>query len=323
MLRDAIDHLPPNRMAAPPATAFKSVLESCEFSIAGWPRRFMEQEMTAAITFCQMGGGEVDGPERAAASGRTFEYIEDKLCDAIYVFGIHEQRDDKAFDYLVLLFSDGSHLCQCRTLQTLRLFCRHVWAAMMYSPRFRFHVGLLHEHWLTEKARGTPQQDWPDVARPRWVVSNRHAAREVDGAAGEGEGEGVGGCSGRWKSFVGSSQTVQTVLLDLKEKGPTDQDRQVLYADVTKKLGQAASILSDRFSPTVAVALVDQFLTMVNVQAGGVGTTTTGGRGAALFMANPGTVRLPARTSNKRRPGAAERYTRGGSKRAATSGSQL
>ncbi|CAB1109534.1 unnamed protein product [Ectocarpus sp. CCAP 1310/34] len=81
MLRDAIDHLPPNRMVAPPATAFKSVLESCEFSIASWPRRFMEQEMTAAIMFCQMGGGEVDGPERAAALGRTFEYIEDKLCD--------------------------------------------------------------------------------------------------------------------------------------------------------------------------------------------------------------------------------------------------
>ncbi|CAB1120055.1 unnamed protein product [Ectocarpus sp. CCAP 1310/34] len=191
MLRDAIDHLPPNRMVAPPATAFKSVLESCEFSIASWPRRFMEQEMTAAIMFCQMGGGEVDGPERAAALGHTFEYIEGKLCDVIYVFGIHEQRDGKGFDYLVLLFSDGSHLCQCLTLQTLGLFCRHVWAAMMHSPRFtfqiglpfRFHVGLLHEHWLTEKARGTPQQDWPDVARPRWVVSNRHAAGEVDGAA--------------------------------------------------------------------------------------------------------------------------------------------
>ncbi|CAB1116228.1 unnamed protein product [Ectocarpus sp. CCAP 1310/34] len=118
--------------------------------------------------------------------------------------------------------------------------------------------------------------------------------------------------AGRWKSFVGSSQTVQTVLLDLKEKGPTDQDRQVLYADVTKKLGQAASILSDRFSPTVAVALVDQFMTMVNMQAGRVRTTTTGGRGAALFMANPGTLRLPARTSNERRPGAAERYTKRG-----------
>ncbi|CAB1105779.1 unnamed protein product [Ectocarpus sp. CCAP 1310/34] len=207
MLRDAIDHLPPNRMVAPPATAFKkSVLESCEFSIAGWPRRFMEQEMTAAIMFCQMGGGEADGPERAAALGRTFEYIEGKLCGVIYVFRIHEQRDGKAFDYLILLFSDGSNLCQCRTLQTLGLFCRHVWAAMMHSPRFRFHVGLLHEHWLTEKARGTPQQDWPDVARPRWVVSNRHAAREVDGAAGEGEGGGWGDAAGGGSLSLGAAR---------------------------------------------------------------------------------------------------------------------
>ncbi|CAM9522472.1 unnamed protein product [Pylaiella littoralis] len=70
-----------------------------------------------------------------------------------------EQRDNKTFDYLVLLFSDGSHLCQCRTLQTLGLLCRHLWGAMLHSPDFRFHVGLLHEHRLTETARGTPQQE--------------------------------------------------------------------------------------------------------------------------------------------------------------------
>lgn len=35
----------------------------------------------------------------------------------------------------------------------------------------------------------------------------------------------------------GSSKTVQTVLLDLEEKGPTAQDKKVLYADVAKKLG--------------------------------------------------------------------------------------
>ncbi|CAB1118006.1 unnamed protein product [Ectocarpus sp. CCAP 1310/34] len=113
----------------------------------------------------------------------------------------------------------------------------------------------------------------------------------------------------RWEQPDGAD----AVLLNLKEKGPTEQD------DVTKKLGQAASILSDRFSPTVAVALVDQFLTMVNMQAGGVGTTTTGGRGAALFMANPGTLRLPARTSNR----GDLALQKEGSKRAATSESQL
>ena len=130
---------------------------------------------------------------------------------------------------------------------------------------------------------------------------------------------GDDGSAGVWEAFVGSSQTVQTVLLDLKEKGPTAQDRQVLYADVTKKLGQAASILSDSVSPAVAVALVDQFLATVSAQAGGAAATRTGGR-VAPYVANPGTVRLSARTSNKRRRGAAEKYTRAGSRRAATSG---
>lgn len=65
-----------------------------------------------------------------------------------------------------------------------------------------------------------------------------------------------------------------------------------MYADVMKKLGQAASILSDSFSPTVAVALVDRFLTMINVQAGRAGATTTGDRREAL-AADPGAVCLP------------------------------
>lgn len=166
-LRDAIEHLPAVRMTTPATNAFSGVLDACKFPIALWPRRFTEQEMVAAVLFCQMGGGEVDGPERAAALQRSFEYIGNKLCDVSYVFGIQEHRDKKTFDYLVLLFADGSHLCQCRTLQTLGLLCRHVWAAMLHSPRFRFHIGLLHEHWLTETARGTPQKDWPDAAAPR------------------------------------------------------------------------------------------------------------------------------------------------------------
>ena len=187
---------------------------------------------------------------------------------------------------------------------------------MLHSPKFRFHVGLLHEHWLTKTARGTPQRDWPDASTPRWIVADRHAATAgamegFEGAAGDD------GFAGGWKAFVGSSQTVQTVLLDLKEKRPTAQDRQVVYADVTKKHGQAASILSDSVSPAVAVALVDQFLATVSAQAGGAAATRTGGS----LRRQPRHCRLPARTSNKRRRGAAEKYTRAGSKRAATSGS--
>ena len=68
MLRDAIQHLPPVRMAIPATTALKSVMEASEFLIAPWPRRFMEQKMGAAILYCRQGGKEIDVPERAEAS---------------------------------------------------------------------------------------------------------------------------------------------------------------------------------------------------------------------------------------------------------------
>ena len=126
-LRDAIQHLPPVRMAIPAPTAFKVVMEAPEFSIAPWPRRFMEQEMGAAILYCQL-GGEIAGSERAEALKRTFEYIAEKLCDVVFVFQVCESRGSHTYSYLVTLFSDGSHLCQCRTLQVLGLCCRHFWA---------------------------------------------------------------------------------------------------------------------------------------------------------------------------------------------------
>lgn len=186
MLRDAIQHLPPVRMAIPATTAFKGVMEASEFPIALWPRRFMEQEMGAAILYCQLGGEEIDGPERAEALKRTFEYIAEKLCDVVFVFQVCESRGSHTYTYLVTLFSDGSHLCQCRTLQVLGLCCRHFWAAMIHSRRFRFHVGLLHEHWLAEKARGTPEGDWPSAATPKWIAADRHggAAAGTDGFQG-------------------------------------------------------------------------------------------------------------------------------------------
>ena len=75
MLCDAIQQLPPVRIAIPAPTVFKGVMEASEFSIAPWPRRFMEQEMGAAILYCQLGGEEIAGPERTEALKRTFEYI--------------------------------------------------------------------------------------------------------------------------------------------------------------------------------------------------------------------------------------------------------
>ena len=92
MLRDAIQHLPPVRMAIPATTAFKGVMEASESPIALWLRQFMEQEMCAAILYYQLGGKEIDGPERAEALKRTFENIAEKLCDVVFVFQVCESR---------------------------------------------------------------------------------------------------------------------------------------------------------------------------------------------------------------------------------------
>ena len=78
--------------------------------------------------------------------------------------------------------------------------------------------------------------------------------------------------------------TVQAVLLELKEKGPTVQDRQVLYADVSKWLGQAASILSDSTPPSVALALAESFLASVSSQAQTYNGMRGGRRPSSTFL---------------------------------------
>ena len=116
---------------------------------------------------------DVDDTQRAVAFKRTFEYTEDKRCHVTFVFGVHEERDSKSYDYPVSLSSEGSHLCQCSTLQVLGLGCRHVWVAVLHI--FRSHVGLLHEHWVAEKARGAPEKEWSSKAASKWIVADRHA----------------------------------------------------------------------------------------------------------------------------------------------------
>lgn len=283
-LSDSIHHLPPVRMAVSATASHSLVLSACEFSIGRWPRRFMEQEMAAALLHCKQGGEEINGPQSADALSHTFEYISEKLCDVIFVYQVREERDSKSFPYVVLLFSDGSHLCQCRALQTLGLGCRHFWAAMLLHPKFRFHVGLLHEHWLTEKARRTLEEGWPPAATPEWIAADRQGGA-AGGTESVQEAASETGVGGGWKAVVGSSQTVQTVLLDLKGKGPSVQDRQILYADVSKTLGLSCSILSDTFPPEVAKVLADNFYAFICRQAQvhtGVRRSHWGGEGGNL-----------------------------------------
>ncbi|CAM9731196.1 unnamed protein product, partial [Laminaria digitata] len=127
---------------------------------------------------------------------------------------------------------------------------------MHQSDSFRFQVGLLNEHWLTETARGTPHSEWPQAA-VKWVVADRFrpavgAVTEVFQEAPSLSVSALGwGSTGdeSWKAFVLTGnfggQTIRRVVLELKEKGPTLQDRNVLYADVCEVLTEETEILVD------------------------------------------------------------------------------
>ena len=157
--------------------------------------------MTTLIMHYQLsGGGEVDGTQRAGAFKRTFEYTEDKRCHVALVFA--STRSVTPSPTTTLSHSPprvATCLCQCSTLQVLGLGCRHVWVAVLHI--FRSHVGLLHKHWLAEKAKGTPEKEWSSKAAPKWIVADRHAraagtTEDYEEAAFETGRRGIEGFSG-------------------------------------------------------------------------------------------------------------------------------
>lgn len=254
--------------------------------------------MGAAVSFCILGSEMLDGPDRAKAL-RAFDYIGEKLAQVTAVARIVESRDNQHYNYYVLRFDDGSHLCTCRTLQKLGVFCRHGFAAMLLSALFGFNVGLVHEHWLNQKARETPQESWPHDGVPKWILADNHG-----GAEGKMK-EVVGSTStGGWLAYAGTSyQTVQTVLLDVKEKGPSEQDRRVVFADVTKMCNEACAIMSDTLPPGEARILAENFVLNVRRLAVERNGQDKDGR---TVLGNMPTVRLPARASSKRQKSSIE-----------------
>ena len=67
--------------------------------------------MGAPILYCQLGGKEIDGPERAEALKRTFEYVAKNTYDVVFVFRVCESRGSHTYTYFVTLISGGSYLC--------------------------------------------------------------------------------------------------------------------------------------------------------------------------------------------------------------------
>ena len=188
------------------------------YALGKWPIKFKRDEMGAAALFCAGNDNAVlDGPDRTEALGKL-EFIGDLVVDVDTVAVIVENRSGKNMPYVVLAMNDGSHLClSCRTLWTLGLCCRHFFMAIRLICKFRFHIGILNQHWLVEQGR-RPITDWPATVAPKWAIARNHAATVEEDAIREAPVVPTGGQAGRWQAITDTT-TIESSLVDLKEKG--------------------------------------------------------------------------------------------------------
>ena len=112
---------------------------------------------------------------------------------------------------------------------------------MRLSCKFRFHIGILNQHWLVElvKQGRRPMTDWPATVAPKCAIARNHAATVEEDAIREAPVVPTGGQAGRWQAITDTT-TIESSLVDLKEKRATPQDRRFLYVDCIKRTTAAA-----------------------------------------------------------------------------------
>lgn len=148
--------------------AAQNGVEASVFALGSCPPRFMEQEQEqdqeqeqgVTLAFCTVGAVERDGRSRNEA---FLEHIGEKSMEENNVLREQEMRDRETHIYHIIHFEDGSHLCNCCTLQTLGIPCRHFYTAM-----------LMNDHRLNERARGTPVAHWLKGTEPHRVATETH-----------------------------------------------------------------------------------------------------------------------------------------------------
>ena len=71
------------------------------------------------------------------------------------------QRENQEKSYVIKL----NHINPYAGI-TFLLFKANVWMAMHLNFKFRFHIGILNQHWLVEQGR-RPMTDWPATVAPK------------------------------------------------------------------------------------------------------------------------------------------------------------
>ena len=158
---------------------------------------------------------------------------------------------------------------------------------MRLSCKFRFYIGILNQHWLVEQGR-RPMLDWPATVAPKWAIARNHAATVEEDVIREAPVVPTGRQAGRWQAITDTT-TIESCLVDLKEKGATPQNRRFLYVDYIKRTTAALGVGVDTIEPDHPLLnyLVTSFVAQVE-RAASVGSR------AGMAVGNPDVVRLPA-----------------------------
>ena len=159
--------------------------------------------------------------------------------------------------------------------------------------------------------------DWPATVAPKWAKARNHAATVEEDAIREAPVVPTGGQAGRWQAITDTT-TIDSSLVDLKEKGTTPQDKRFLYVDYIKKTTAALRVGVETIEPD---HLLNHLVTSFVAQ---VGRAASVGSGAGIAVGNPDVVRLPTRSriTGRRQVGSHERFSEEGSRAHAQTGDE-
>ena len=126
----------------------------------------------------------------------------------------------------------------------------------------------------------------------------------------------TGGQASRWQAITDTT-TIESSLVDLKEKGATPQDRRFLYVDCIKRTTAALGVGVETIEPDHHLLnhLVTSFVAQVERPA------SVSSR-AGIVVGNPDVVRLPAssRSTGRKQVESLERFSEAGSREHAQAG---
>ena len=158
--------------------------------------------------------------------------------------------------------------------------------------------------------------DWPATVAPKWAIARNHPATVEEDAIREAPVVPTGGQAGRWQAITDTT-TIESSLVDLKEKEATPQDGRFSYVDCIKRTTAALGVGVETIEPDHHLLnhLVTFFVAQVE-RAASVGSR------AGIAVGNPDVVRLPAssRSTGRRQVGNHERFSEARSRAHAQTG---